>query len=259
MNKTKATILRNPPHPPHGDWLPVDAVEAYFDLHQTVPVDAKRLLERMVVSDCAAPALIKLASRLNYLGWSLLFQTAIDAAFMPFGEMHGALSRANGLRDAIVAKASELATLLDEYQATCAEGKVCTGYDARGLGVGSAQAMEYQFREQLREMAARMTLVVHTRIGVGKPAWSSRVQSTTDGLPQFVRYFDDRLKTYVEDGGATGGLASLTPTQLARLAIPALNIGNHKDKDILSETMERIKGIRKKGDNSKQKLTTSCP
>jgi len=245
MHSIKRLVIHYPPRPPYGDWLPINAVLSYLDTYRDAQLDAKKLLERIAISEIAAPTIIKLNSRMDYLGWGLLFDTAIDAAFLDYNQRHAALPEADRLRDSIAEKANELADLLDAYQETTRKGKISTGFDASGLCIGTLIGMTYEFREQLRDMATHLPRVAHTRVGIGKAAWTSRVQSTADGLPQFVRYFDDRVKTLYESGSSTGGLTVLTPTQLARLAIPALNIKS--DKDILGETIERIKGIRKQG------------
>lgn len=233
-----------PPRPAYGDWLPIDAINAVSDLHRDAKPEARKLIERVAVSEIAAPAAIKLSRRLDYLGWSLLLSTMIDAAFMPFDEMHRALSEANGLRDDIVKKSLELADLLDKYRETCLNGMVDSSFDASGLCIGETPWTALEFREQLRDMASHMQITDHIRYGVGKAAWSKRTQKTSDGLPQFVRYFDDRMRALSEAGTSTGGLGILTPTLFARLAIPALNIKGSRD-DVLGETVTRIIDARK--------------
>lgn len=227
-------VLHYPTSPPYGNWLSIDAIEAYEDEHRGSQPARQAVLERIATREVVRPVLTSLASRLSYLGWSLLFGIAADAVLMPYDDLHRALQRAGQLRDDIVTHAEVLAGLIDEYRSVCTDGKI----DNHSI------YLPRDLPDQLIALAAQLRSLQHDRIGVGKAAWSSRVQAAP--LRQFVRYFDARIASLVSDGSSTGGLRVLPPTQMARLAIAALPLHDDGD-DALDKTISNIKDTRKGG------------
>lgn len=244
MKSKKAdVVLHYPPRPPWGSWLSIDVIEAYLSAHeqQRGAPDRQKALERIATSEIAKPMIGRLSKTLDYLGWLMLFDHAIDAAFMPFDAMHAALPKATRMQREIIKKARDLAALIDKYDITCTDGKV-DNFDAD---------IPFALPQQLETMANRLTKVEHKRIGVGVEAWASREQAG-DGLAQFVRYLDDRIDTLVQSGSSTGGVNRLSAISMARLAMAVLNIKDSAD-DTLGKIEERVKQFRKqKGDNSPQ-------
>jgi hypothetical protein len=227
-------VLHYPPHPPYGNWLSVDAIEAYEDEHRGSQPARQAVLERIATREAVRPVLTSLASRLSYLGWSLLFGIAADAVLMPYDDLHGALQRAGQLRDDIVTHAEVLAGLIDEYRSVCTDGKI----DNHSI------YLPRDLPDQLIALAAQLRSLQHDRIGVGKAAWSSRVRAAS--VPPFVRYFDARIASYVSEGSSTGGLTVLSPVQMAKLTIAALPLRD----DALSSVTRHIRNIRKSREDS---------
>ncbi|MHB1360402.1 MAG: hypothetical protein ACYCWC_12570 [Rhodocyclaceae bacterium] len=230
-----AAILHYPRHPPWGSWLPIEAVEAYLDYYREMngAPDRQKAIERIVTREVAKPVIARLSRTLDYLGWSVLFGIAADAAFMPFDAMHDALPITEKLQKKIIGDARNLAALIDKYSITCVDGKIAS----RDYGI------PFDLPQMLERMAEQLATVKHERIGIGKSAWASPIQAG-DGLAQFVRYFDERIGSLVKDGTSTGGLVRLAAAPMARLAMATLNIKDSAD-DTLGKIEGRVKEFRK--------------
>jgi hypothetical protein len=203
-------------------------------MHSVRPQDQQKSLMRLLSSTDMKTFCKRWSSKLNYLGWELLFGGVLDAVFIPFSEKHAALEKSDRLLKDIAVAADELVTLLGEYQSASCNANVDSLYLSLDLITG------------LRGLSLSAKGHSHIRLGVGKEAWGKRTQNAGDGLPQFVRYLDDRIAFYRTSGSTTGGLDALSAGDIARLAIPVLNLGDD-DNDRIGKVTARVKSLRKTG------------
>lgn len=210
--------------------LPQAVIDAYF-YHfneQNGSTDRKKLLHRLVTSEIAKPAIIRLSKTILPFDWMPLFDAIIEAAFMPWTDLHNALPNALNRQQKIIKEAANLANSIEDYKAICFGYKVTSNF---------LDDIPSDFVQQLRAISNQLAAVKLERIGIGKEAWASREQAG-DGLAQFVRYLDARTISYRVVSRPIGART------MARLAMAALNLKN-TDDDPIGKIEARVKQYRK--------------
>lgn len=205
----------------------IDAYSYHFNEQNESP-DRKKLLHRLVTSEIAKPAIIRLSKTILPFDWMLLFDAIIEAAFMPWADRHNALPDASILQQKIIKEAANLANSIEDYKKICFGNKVMSNFH---------DGIPNDFVQQLRTMSNQLAAVKLERIGIGAAAWAAREQAG-DGLAQFVRYLDARLMNYRVVSRPIGART------MARLAMAALNFKN-TDDDPIGKIEARVKQYRK--------------
>lgn len=224
-----------------AEWVPLDAMDAYFDLERDAASDPHRKCLRRLVSHEAMRAFYKRWSgKLGYLTWSAVIGASVEAVHLPYTVLHDAPERADSLLRRVTSRAEKLAAVIEEYSALCVDCRVESPdwRDSNGDPMNPNELID-----SLRSIATRSQGHRHTRYGTGKTAWESRIQLNRDLLPQFVRYLDARIASYCSARDISPKGFRLSHRDIALLAIAALDIPLTAD-DALDKIKYRVQQLR---------------